>query len=263
MLELGNELVNKSDIKLRPLEKRDFYEFRRAATESTESNYEYLAYGALFENLNIFDFSRTYSAFLEDKNYEHWGVFHRKTLIGHIGFSFGSGPLSAEVIGWVRKGYQSQGIGEIGLQTACAIAFQFKSFNYVELRIQESNRASRRAAEKVGFVPILKLGSLISGTPDPYILYVKINPEIVSLAEKNRLRPIDIMNSPASRHPMRYMLRNRNLLDFYGWPFPSFKEDCTEVDFFEYHGYMALLSFTPDELERLLEEPQGSGDGVY
>lgn len=264
MLELGHELVNKSDIKLRPLNKGDFFEFRRAAMESTESNYEYLAYGEMFENLNIFDFSKTYTAFLEDENYEHWGVFHRRSLIGHVGFSFGSGPLSAEILGWVRKGYQSQGVGEISLQTACSIAFQFKSFNYVELRIKESNKASRRAAEKVGFVPVMKLGSMISGVPDPYILHIKINPEIISLANSNKLRPIDIMNSPASQHPMRYLLRNPNLLDFYGWPFPQFNDDSPEVDFFEYHGYMALLSFTPDDLERLLDRESGaSGDGVY
>ena len=38
MLELGKELVNKSDMKMRLLGKNDFFEFRRAATESTESN---------------------------------------------------------------------------------------------------------------------------------------------------------------------------------------------------------------------------------
>jgi len=263
MLELGNELVNKSDIKLRPLLKGDFFEFRRAATESTETNYEYLAYGELFENLNIFDFSKTYSAFLEDSDFEHWGIFHRRALIGHIGFSLGSGPFSAEVIGWIRKGYQSQGIGEISLQTACAIAFQNKSFNYVELRIKESNKPSRRAAEKTGFLPVLKLGSMISGSPDPYILYIKINPEIINLARLNRVRPIDIMNSPASHPPLRYLLRNPNVLDFYSWPFPLFEDNSAEVDFFEYHGYMALLSFTPADLERLLEDPPEAGDGVY
>ena len=57
MLEIGKDLVNKSDMTLRLLQKNDFFEFRRAATESTESNYEYLAYGQLFENLNIFDLS--------------------------------------------------------------------------------------------------------------------------------------------------------------------------------------------------------------
>jgi len=30
--------------------------------------------------------------------------------------------------------------------------------NYVELRIKASSKPSRRAAEKVGFIPVLKLG---------------------------------------------------------------------------------------------------------
>jgi hypothetical protein len=53
MLELGEKLVNKSDMRMRPLGKNDFFEFRRAATESTETNYEYLAYGQLFENIRL------------------------------------------------------------------------------------------------------------------------------------------------------------------------------------------------------------------
>jgi hypothetical protein len=71
------------------------------------------------------------------------------------------------------------------------------------------------------------------------------------------------MNSPASQQPLRYMLRNPNILNFYGWPFPPFTDDSPEVDFFEYHGYMALISFTPDDVSRLSEEPPAAGDGVY
>ena len=40
MLELGEKLVNKSDMRMRPLGKNDFFEFRRAATESTETGDE-------------------------------------------------------------------------------------------------------------------------------------------------------------------------------------------------------------------------------
>ncbi len=264
MLEIGEKLVNKSDMLMRPLGKNDFFEFRRAATESTKTNYEYLAYGQLFENLNIFDFAKEYASLLEDENLDHWGVFHRKELVGHIGFSFALGPFGTEMLGWVRKGYQSQGIGEISLQTACAIAFNQKMFNYAELRIKQSNKASRRAAEKVGFVPILKLGSNTIGGIDPFIIYIKISPEIIELARIHKLRPIDIMNNPASQKPLRYMLRNSNVVNFYSWPFPKFTEESPEVDFFEYHGYLALLSMTPGDLERLLDGGAESvGDGVY
>jgi RimJ/RimL family protein N-acetyltransferase len=264
MLELGQKLVNRSDLYMRVLDKNDFFEFRRAATESTETNYDYLAYGALFENLNIFDSSKAYKIFLEDENYDHWGVFHRKELVGHIGFSYASGPFGTELLGWVRKGYQSQGIGEISLQTACAMAFNQRSFNYVELRIKASNKPSRRAAEKVGFIPVLKLGVDVIGGNDPFIVYIKINPEIQKLASLNGYRPIDIMNNPATQIPLRYMLKNPNVLDFYSWPFPPFSEEGAEVDFFVYHGYMAILSLSPDDLDKLIErQDAAAGDGVY
>lgn len=264
MLEIGKKLVNKSDMRMRPLGKNDFFEFRRAATESTETNYEYLAYGELFENLNIFDFAKEYTFLLEDENLDHWGVFHRKELVGHIGFGFAQGPFGTEILGWVRKGYQSQGIGEISLQTACAIAFSQKMFNYAELVIKQSNKPSRRAAEKVGFIPVLKLGSSTIRGIEPFIIYIRINPEIIELARIHKLRPIDIMNNPASLKPIRYLLRNSNVVDFYSWPFPVFNEESPEVDFSEYHGYLALLSLTPADLERLPYGRTGTaGDGVY
>ncbi len=252
MLELGENLVNKSDMRMRPLGENDFFEFRKASIESKENNSPYLIYGFLFENLNVMESAKIYKAFLDDGHYEHWGIFHRKQLIGHIGFSSGSSPFSAEILGWVRKGHESQGIGEIGLQTACTIAFQYKSFNYVELRIKESNAASRGVAEKVGFVPVLKLGSNIVGGIEPCLLYLKINPEIVNIARIHKLRPIDIMNNPASQPPLRYLLRNKGVFDFYSWPFRMYTEESNEVDFVEYHDYMALLSLTPDDLEKMV-----------
>ena len=59
------------------------------------------------------------------------------------------------------------------------------------------------------------------------------------------------------------MIRNQNILAFYGWPFPPLTDDSPEVDFFEYHGYMALISMTPDDVSRLSDEPPAAGDGVY
>lgn len=250
---------------MRPLTASDFFQFRNAARESTETNYEYLAYGELFENLNMFDFSTAYTAFLNDLDYEHWGVFHRKKdLVGHVGFSFAAGPFGAEILGWVRKGYQSQGIGEISLQTACGIAFNSKSFNYVELKIKQSNKPSRRAAEKVGFIPVMKLGLDIIGGEDPFIVYIKIHPEIINLASQFAYRPIDIMNNPATQPPLRYMLKNKNVHDFWTWPFPKFTEDMKPVDYFEYHGFMALLGFSPEDIERAIKQSgAAAGDGVY
>ena len=67
MLALGEKLVNKSEMRMRPLGKNDFFVFRRAATESTATNYEYLAYGQLFENLNVFEFAREYTSLLRSE----------------------------------------------------------------------------------------------------------------------------------------------------------------------------------------------------
>jgi RimJ/RimL family protein N-acetyltransferase len=263
MFDLDNEVINRSDMYMRLLKPSDFNEFRRAAIESTSTNYEYLAYGALFEGLDIFSFANEYTNLLSDFQMEHWGLFHRKKLIGHIAFTSGYGPLGTEIIGWIRKGYQSRGVGEIGLKTAASLAFGHKGFNYVELRISEANMASRRVAEKVGFSPVLKIQNSISTSSDATILYLKINPELERLARMNELRPVDIMNSPSSMRPLRYLIRNENILKFYKWPFPKYRENCDPVNLFDFHGYLALINLTPDDLERFQRAQRADSSGIY
>ena len=192
------ELDNKEEdfdlrkVRWRMLSFLDIKEFKIAAQESTESNYEYLAYGPMFESITPLEYAFTFSDMLFKDPVDHYGLFDKGKLLGHMSFGICFGQFGAEVIGWVRSGYHNKGVGELGLAYAEQIAFQRKNLNFIALHINQKNKPSRRVAEKAGFKPVLKI-AYVSGGSECSILYIKINPKVERLARQYGRRPIDVM----------------------------------------------------------------------
>ena len=161
------EKVQKS---FRRLSKTDFIEFKRAATESIDSNMEYLYFGQFFDHANLIEMMNEYSFLLSDNRTDHYGLFEGPRLLGHVAITFGQGPLGVEIYGWVRKGFQNKGVGELGLNTACALAFNHKGFNYATLFINQNNMPSRAVAEKIGFKPAYLTRSSNSSDAQTFIV---------------------------------------------------------------------------------------------
>jgi GNAT superfamily N-acetyltransferase len=226
----------------------DIKEFKIAAQESTESNYEYLAYGAMFESISPFDYAMTYSNMLYKDPVDHYGLFDRGKILGHMSFGICFGQFGAEVIGWVRSGYHNKGVGELGLAYAEQIAFARKNFNFMALHISQKNKASRRVAEKAGFKPVLKMAYVTGGT-DFSVLYIKINPRIERLARQYGRRPIDVMNSPAGFQGMGHYLLSEGVVEFYGWPFPPFVEKGRPINGFAFDDFTARINLSPRNFE--------------
>ena len=248
------ELENKEEdfdlrrVKWRMLSLLDIKEFKIAAQESTESNYEYLAYGAMFESISPFDYAMTYSEMLYKDPVDHYGLFDRGKILGHMSFGVCFGQFGAEVIGWVRSGYHNKGVGELGLAYAEQIAFARKNFNFMALHISQKNKASRRVAEKAGFKPVLKMAYVTGGT-ECSVLYIKINPRIERLARQYGRRPIDVMNSPAGFQGMGHYLLSEGIVEFYGWPFPPFEENGRSINGFAFDDFTARINLSPRNFE--------------
>ena len=181
------EKVQKS---FRRLSKTDFLEFKRAATESIDSNMEYLYFGQFFDNANLIEMMNEYSFLLSDERTDHYGLFEGPRLLGHVAITFGQGPLGVEIYGWVRKGFQNKGVGELGLNTACALAFNHKGFNYATLVINQNNMPSRAVAEKIGFKPAYLTRSSSSPNAQTFIVFYKWSPKIEELSIRYRLNPL-------------------------------------------------------------------------
>jgi RimJ/RimL family protein N-acetyltransferase len=236
------------NVKWRMLSLLDIKEFKIAAQESTDSNYEFLAYGALFESISPFDYAMTYSNMLFKDPVDHYGLFDRGKLLGHISFGVCFGQFGAEVIGWIRSGYHNKGVGELGLTYAEQIAFNQKKLNFMALQISQKNGASRRVAEKAGFKPVLKMAYVFGGS-EYSILYLKINPKVERLARQYGRRAIDVMNSPACFQGMGHYLLSDGVVEFYGWPFPPFDENHQPVNGYAFDDFTARINLNSKVLE--------------
>ena len=252
-IEKTEEEFDLKKVRWRMLSLLDAKEFKKAAQESTETNYEFLAYGAMFEAISPFDYAKTYSKMLFEDPEDHYGLFHEGKLLGHMAFGMCFGQFGAEVIGWVRNGYHNKGVGELGLAYAEHIAFNRKKFNFISLHISQRNLPSRRAAEKAGFMPALKI-AYQRGGDECSVIYIKINPRIVRLARQYGRRPIDVMNSPAGYEGMGHYLLSDGVVEFFAWPFPPFKEDARPVNGFAFDDFTARINLNPKNFEQLEED---------
>lgn len=235
-------------VKWRMLSLLDAKEFKIAAQESTQTNYEFLAYGAMFESISPFDYAMTYSDMLFKDPVDHYGLFDKGKLLGHMSFGICFGQFGAEVIGWVRSGYHNKGVGELGLAYAEQIAFDRKKLNFISLSISQKNKPSRRVAEKAGFRPVLRMAYVTGGT-ECSVLYIKINPRIERLARQYGRRSIDVMNSPAGFQGMGHYLLSDGIVEFYGWPFPPFEENGRPTNGFAFDDFTARINLNPNVLE--------------
>lgn len=253
--------VDFAKLEFRRLTKSDFNEFKRAAIESVESNYEYLWFGQFFEKANIVEMLNEFSWLINDKNTNHFGLFQGSRLLGHIAITKSLAPLGAEIYGWVRKGYHSKGVGELGLNQALEAAFQLSNFNYVELIINEKNLPSRQVAKKLDFTPLYCKVSEVSAEPTKYISYVKFNPRIEELARRYSRSALQIMNCPATVYPFtHYLLQMDSLIDFYEWPFGTYQEHGRPLDEIVFHKYLSLVCLRPEDLEYLALKSQDPVD---
>lgn len=243
------ENVKKS---FRMLSKTDFLEFKRAATESIDSNMEYLYFGQFFDNANLIEMMNEYSFLLSDLRTDHYGLFEGSRLLGHVAITFGQGPLGVEIYGWVRKGFQNKGVGELGLNTACALAFNHKGFNYATLVINQNNLPSRAVAEKIGFKPAYLTRSSSSPNAQTFIVFYKWSPKIEELSIRYRLNPLDIINCPATRYGSTYyLLKSVSIQEMYRWPLPPFVEEYSQLNEWAMMDYLAIVNLTPEDLDSM------------
>jgi len=247
-LQESIEDFNLKNVRWRMLSLLDIKEFKKAAQESTETNYEFLAYGPMFESITPIEYVKTYSDMLFKDPVDHYGLFDNGKLLGHMSFGMCFGQFGTEVIGWVRTGYHNRGVGELGLAYAEQIAFNRKNFNFITLHINQKNKPSRRVAEKAGFRPVLKMAYMTGGS-EYAIMYIKINPKVEKLARQYGRRSIDVMNNPATFTGMGHYLLSEGVVEFFAWPFPPFVEENAPVNGFAFDDFTARINLNPDVIE--------------
>jgi hypothetical protein len=225
----------------------DIKEFKIAAKESVETNLEYLAFGNIFRDIRPLEYLDFYTGMLKSTSADHFGLFDGGTLLGHVSYQLGYSDFGTELMGWTRRDYQNLGAGEIGLVAASERAFNVKGFNFIQLAINEKNIPSRKVAEKVGFLPVLKL-PYDTTSSDCMILYLKLSPRTIRLSHQYGRRPLDIMACPATSMGMTHFLRSDRVIQFYEWPFPLLVEGARPTNPYAFEDYLARVNFNPRNL---------------
>jgi RimJ/RimL family protein N-acetyltransferase len=211
---------------------------------------EYLYFGQFFDHANLIEMMNEYSFLLSDNRTDHYGLFEGPRLLGHVAITFGQGPLGVEIYGWVRKGFQNKGVGELGLNTACALAFNHKGFNYATLFINQNNMPSRAVAEKIGFKPAYLTRSSNSSDAQTFIVFYKFSPKIEEISIRYKVNPFDIMNCPATQYGSTYyLLKSESIQEMYRWPLPPFVEEYSYLYEWAMMDYLGIVNLTPEDLD--------------
>jgi len=121
--------IERKNLLFRRISYLDFYEFKKAGIESISTNEAFLSFGPIFKNMTVLEYMYLFSDLMKDESSDSYGLFHNRVLLGYLSFSFGFSDLGTELIGWTRNGFHQLGLGELGLNTACEVAFQSKNFN--------------------------------------------------------------------------------------------------------------------------------------
>jgi RimJ/RimL family protein N-acetyltransferase len=134
--------------------------------------------------------------------------------------------IGVELSGWVRKGYEGEGIGSAIIRTAAIQAFGMQGHPYLVMRIDVANSASNRAAEKAGFkldttIETEKIGRKGTGRMN---IWVKANGFPGGVPEDTFFPKEDIEPLDPSKEPGQVKVSNLHRQAMAGWEKYSYSE---------------------------------------
>jgi RimJ/RimL family protein N-acetyltransferase len=222
------EVDNFKEFTFRRLTFLDAVEFSRASNESLETKSAYLDLGYSPEPRPFIDNFQDFMDSLKSKEIDLFGIFNEGKLLGVGIYSFITySPNGCQIVIWMRKSALGKNMGTYFLKRLTSHAFYKKEFRFVELMIDETNLASRRMAEKVGYVHIESFAAYTQGEKGSGVLcrYMCFIGEIVALAELYEKRAIDLIDHPAYEIQFRYLIYNENVNEAFKWPYPIIEHE--------------------------------------
>jgi RimJ/RimL family protein N-acetyltransferase len=222
-----------SQLKLRPLTKYDFREFKASVMESKESIATFLDMGIELPALHLIDFMNFYSSMLADKEVQHFGVFHGYKMLAYTCFADGFNPAGIQIVYWVREEYLKQNIGTWTIGNMVKMAWVELNCHFVEMVIDKTNYPSRHIARKLGFEALFEItgvkgqGNKGSGT---YITYLFLNPALRIKAATWNKRAIDLIGHPCMINKFHHLIHDEVINEHFKWKFSTYIEnDLLEV----------------------------------
>ena len=149
------EVQHFNDLKLRLLTPSDALEYFKAFYESRENNASFLDLGYLAQPHSFNENFNSFMATIRSRKLDLFGLRSGKRVIGAGVYHFLTySENGCQIVLWVRKSETGKSLGAYLLKCLTMHAFLNKKFHFAELLIDETNTASRRMAEKVGYTYI-------------------------------------------------------------------------------------------------------------
>ena len=221
------EVQHFNDLKLRLLTPSDALEYFKAFYESRENNASFLDLGYLAQPHSFIENFNSFMATTRSRKLDLFGLRSDKRVIGAGVYHFL--PYSengCQIVLWVRKSETGKSLGAYLLKCLTMHAFLNKKFNFAELLIDETNTASRRMAEKVGYTYIETFDTYTQGEKGSGNLcrYICFDSTIDALAEGYGKKQIDLIDHPSYEPKFIDLILDENINEAYKWPPPMLRD---------------------------------------
>lgn len=185
----------KDGLEFRMMAYSDFQAFQEACLESKEELTTYLDLGRYMENFIFTDYWSLFTHLLKEPEMNLYGLFDARKLLGSAAVMPASRSFGAQIVGWVRHGYHSQGLATLYLPKLIERCFE-NGHHFVEFVIDQENAPSRKVAEKLGLVKISEWENFESGqglrNSGKFVLYYGFDSHIQQIANDASRNPQEI-----------------------------------------------------------------------
>ena len=182
---------NGTDIFLRPLRFRDRKRWNQVRARNRdwltpwEATIPILPGGSLLDPMQLPSYFEMVRILNDEARKGHsfsFAIWKGNNLIGQIslgGVIFGA-MRGAHIGYWIDKNYANQGLTTQAVNTLTDYAFTYLNLHRVEINLRPENLASRRVAEKAGYIFEGERPRYlhINGTWRDHVVFVKENPAI-------------------------------------------------------------------------------------
>ena len=219
-----------SQLKLRPLTKYDFRQFKETMRDSRDSISTFLDMGIEVPDLNAVDFMNFYSSLLRDKEGRHFGVFHGYKMLAYASFGPAFDPSGVQIIYFVREEFLRQNIGTYTLVNMTHKAWLEQDVHFVQAVVDKANFGSRAIVRSQGYEALYALTALGQGTSasNTQICYIWFNPKLKMKASIHEMRAIDLIGHLCFTPGLEHLIHDEQVNELFRWRAPIYQEEELE-----------------------------------
>jgi RimJ/RimL family protein N-acetyltransferase len=166
------------NIEIRHFQMNDLDNLAKSLTKNSDHIAEYLPDGKIYKAFTIYEYRVLIREYVKNLDpYEYFGAFYRGELIGTGVMCPGSSQFGVQLIYWVDKDYQHQGVASKMVNTISEHCFKEGYWN-IEVQTDKSNLGSQRVLQKNGFVMMDEYKFHPAGTKDTgdMLVWFRFNP---------------------------------------------------------------------------------------